>query len=95
MVVYATDHSKAGVPVLFLFCVALWLILRGALCFIVFPCTLSSCFFILFFSIVITSLGAGGAHQVCVLLVHLLFVLYVLVFVLFLFLSVSGVGCGL
>ena len=29
-VVYATDRSKAVVPVLFLFCVALWFILRGA-----------------------------------------------------------------
>ena len=28
MVVYATDRSKAVVPVLFLFCVALWFILR-------------------------------------------------------------------
>ena len=32
-VVYATDRSKAVVPVLFLFIVALWFILRGALCF--------------------------------------------------------------
>ena len=29
-VVYATDRSKAVVPVLFLFCVALLFILRGA-----------------------------------------------------------------
>ena len=28
-VVYATDHSKAVVPVLFLFCVPLWFILRA------------------------------------------------------------------
>ena len=28
-VVYATDRSKAVVPVLFLFCVALWFILRA------------------------------------------------------------------
>ena len=55
-VVNATDRSKAVVPVLFLFCVALWFILRGASCFKVFLCSLSSCFFILF-SIVITSLG--------------------------------------
>ena len=31
-VVYATDRSKAVVPVLFLFCVALWFILRDASC---------------------------------------------------------------
>ena len=33
-VVYATDRSKAVVPVLFLFCVALWFILRGASCLV-------------------------------------------------------------
>ena len=37
-VVYVTDRSNAVVPVLFLFCVALWFILRGAsfftLCFV-------------------------------------------------------------
>ena len=38
-----TDRSKAVVPVLFLFCVALWFILRGTSCFNVFPCSLSSC----------------------------------------------------
>ena len=45
---------------LFLFCVALWFILRGASCFKVFPCSLSSCFLISF-SIVIASLGEEGA----------------------------------
>ena len=59
-VVYATDRSKAVVPVLFLCCVALWFILWGASCFKVFPCSLSSCF-IIPFSIVITSLGEEGA----------------------------------
>ena len=59
-VVYATDRSKAVVPVLFLFCVALWFILGGASCFKVFPFSLSSCFFIRF-SIVITSLGEEEA----------------------------------
>ena len=44
---------------LFLFCVALWFILRGASC-LVMPCSLSSCFFSPF-SIVITSLGEEGA----------------------------------
>ena len=37
-------------------CVALWFILRGASCFKVFPCSLSTCFVILF-STVFTSLG--------------------------------------
>ena len=59
-VVYATDRSKAMVPVFSLFCVALWLILRGALCFKVFPCSWSSCV-VIPFSIVITSLGEEGA----------------------------------
>ena len=67
-VVYATDRSKAVVPVLFLCCVALWFILRDATCFKFFPCSLSSCFFIPF-SIVFTSLGKR--ELVCVLLVHL------------------------
>ena len=31
-VIYATDRSKAVVPVLFLSCVALWFMLRGASC---------------------------------------------------------------
>ena len=59
-VVYATDSSKAVVPVLFLFCVAFWFIRRDASCFKVFPWSLSSCFFIPF-SIVITLLMEEGA----------------------------------
>ena len=58
--VYATDRSNAVVPMLFLFCVALWFILRGASCFIVFPCSLFSCF-VNPFTIVITSLWEEGA----------------------------------
>ena len=93
MVVYATHRSKAVVPVFFLFCVALWFILRGASCFKVFPCPLSSCF-VISFSIVIASLGEEGA--VYVLLVHLFVCfLHVLVSVIFLFLLMSGVGCGM
>ena len=76
---------------LFLFRVALRFILRGASCYKVFRCSLSSCFFIPF-SIVITSLGEEGAG----LCASLAFVcLYVLVFVSFLFLLVSGVVYGL
>ena len=65
---YATVRSKAVVQVLFFFCVALWFILRGAIC-LTLPCSLSSCFF-RHFSIVITSLGKEGAG-LCVLFVHL------------------------
>ena len=72
-VVYATDRAKAVAPVLFLLCVALWCLLRGASCFIVFPCSLPSCFFIRF-SIVIR-----GSWSVCFSCICL-FVLYVLVF---------------
>ena len=70
-VVYATDRSTALVPVLLLFCVALCFILRGASCFKVFWCSLSTCFVILF-SGVITSLGEEGAGlRASLLLVHL------------------------
>ena len=92
-VIYATYLSRAVVPVLFLFCVALWFILRGASCFKVFPCSLSSCFFISF-SIVITSLGEEGAG-LCASRVFVCLFLHVLVSVIFLFLLVSGVGCGM
>ena len=44
----------------FLFCVAFCIIERGASCFKVFPCSLSSCF-VIPFSNVITSLGEAGA----------------------------------
>ena len=53
------DRSKAFVPVLILFCVPLWFMLRGASCFKVFPCSLSSCF-VIPLSIVITSSGEEG-----------------------------------
>ena len=59
MPVYATDRFKVVVPVLFLLCVALWFILRGASC-VDLHCPLSSCFFSPF-SIVITSLEEEGA----------------------------------
>ena len=75
---------------LFLFCVALWFILRGASCFKVFPCSLSSCFFISF-SIVIASLGEEGAG-LCASRAFICLFLHPVVF--FLFLLVSGVGCG-
>ena len=64
---------------LFLFCVALWIVLRGASYFKVFPCSLSSCF-VVPFGIVITSLGDGGAG-LCASLAFVCFVLNVLGFV--------------
>ena len=52
---------------------ALWFMLRGASCFKVFSCSLSSRFFIPF-SIVITSLGEDGAGLCASLYVCFLFV---------------------
>ena len=93
MVVYA-DHSKAGGTSVVLILFGFVAYTTGRFMFYSLPVLFVLVFFI-FFSIVITSLGADGAYQVCVLLVHLLLVLYVLVFVLFFFLLVSGIGCGL
>ena len=59
-VVCAADRSKAVVPMFFLLCVALWVLLRGASYFKVFLCSLFSCF-VIPFSIVITSLVEEGA----------------------------------
>ena len=73
---------------LFLFCVALWFILRGASCFKVFPCSLSS-YFVIPFSTVITSLGEEGAGLFASPAFVCLFCTC------FLFLLVSGIGCGL
>ena len=54
-VFYSTDRSKAVVPVLVLFFVALWFILRGDLLY-VFPCIILFLCFSSPFSIAITSL---------------------------------------
>ena len=69
-------------------CGSLRFILRGASCFKVFSCSLSSCFFISF-SIVITSLGAEGAGLCASRAFVCLFVLYVLVFYLVFILLVN------
>ena len=85
-VVYATDRSKAVVQVFFLFCVVLWFILRSASCLV-------SCFFSLL-STVIALLGEEGGWFMCFLCIYL-FILHALISVIFLFLLVSGVGCGI
>ena len=96
-VFYATDRSKAVVPVLLLFFVALWFILRGALSFKVLPCSVSSYIFIPL-SIMIASLGEEGACLctsrafVCLLF---FFICCCCFFVLFPFLLVSVVGYDL
>ena len=89
-VVCSTDRSKAVVPVLVLFFVALWFILRGDLLYI------SVCYFVLVFfspfSIAITLPGEERAK----LSAFCAFVQSVLVWICrFLFHLESGKGCGL
>ena len=90
-VVYYTDRSKAVVLVLVLLFVALWFILRGDL-FYVLPCvTLFLCFLVL----LALRLPRLGKREL--ILVHFVRLLDLLLFgvVCFLFLLVSGKGCGL
>ena len=95
-VVSAAGRSKAVVPVLFLFCVALWFILQGAS---VLRSSRALCPRVSSFLLALRSPRLGKRETkrelVCVLLVHL-FVCFVRVgFFVLLFLLVSGVGCGL
>ena len=84
--------SKAVIPMLFLIlCCGLY---HGALgFFLILSCSLFS--FLRLFSILITSLGEDGVGLCTSHTFVCLFVLRVYVFVLFLFLLVSSVGCGL
>ena len=89
--VYSTDRSKAVVPVLVLLFFALWFILRGDM-FYVLPC------FILFLRFsVLLALGLPhlGKRELILVLFIRLFDLCLFGFVGFLFLLVSGKGCGL
>ena len=91
MVAYATDRSKAVVPVLVLLFVALWFNLQGNL-FKVLPCViLFLCFSVL---LALRLLCLGKRELILVLFVRL-FDLCLFGFVGFLFLLVSGKGCGL
>ena len=83
--VYSTDRSKAVVPVLLF--VALWFILRGDL-FYVLPCVI---LFLCFSVLLALRLPRLGKRE----LIVRLFDLFLFVFVGFLFLLVSGKGCGL
>ena len=88
-VVYSTDRSEAVVPVLVLFFVALWFILRGDL-FYVLPCIiLFLCFSVLF------ALPRLVKRQLILVRFVRLFDLCLFGFVGFLFLLVSGNGCEL
>ena len=85
-VVYSTDRSKAMIPVLVLLFAALWFILRDDL-FNVLPCVI----LFLRFSVLLVL----GKRELIVVLFVRLFDLYLFGFVDFLFLFVSGKGCGL
>ena len=75
-VVYSTDRSKAVVPVLVLFFVALWFILRGNLLYVL-PCVILFLCFSSPFSIAITSLGEERAN----LSTFRTFVLYIYIYI--------------
>ena len=87
-VVYSTDRSKAVVPLLVLLFVALWSILRGDL-FYVLPCV------ILFLCLLALRLPRLGKRELILVLFVRLFALCWFGFVGFLFLLLSGRGCGL
>ena len=85
-VVYFTNRSKAVVPVLVLFFITLYFILRGDLfCVILFLC----------FSVLLAlRLPRLGKRELLLVLFVRLFDLCLFGFVSFLFLLVSGKGCG-
>ena len=83
-VVCSTDRSKAVVPVLVLLFVALWFILRGDLLY-VFPCVI---LFLCFSVLLVLRLPRLGKRE-------LILVLFVCLFGLCLFLSVSSSSWGL
>ena len=90
-VVYSTDRIKAVVPVLVLFFVALWFILRGDLLY-VFPCVI---LFLCFSVLLVLRLSRFGKRELILVLFERLFDLCLFGFVGFLFLLGSGKGCGL
>ena len=89
--VYSTDRSKAVVPVLVLLFVTLWFILRGDL-FYVLPCVILFFYFAVLLALRLPRLGK---RKLILVLFVSLFDLPLFGFVCFLFLLVSGKGCGL
>ena len=85
-VVYSTDRSKAVVPVLVLFFVALWFILRGDLLY-VFPCVI---LFLYFSVLLVLQLPRLGKRELILGLFVCLFGLCLFRFVRFLFLLGLG-----
>ena len=90
-VVYSTDRSKAVVPVLVLLFVALWVILRDDL-FYVLPCVI---LFLCFSVLLALRLPRLGKRELILVFFVRLFNLCLFGFVGFLFLLVSGKGCCL
>ena len=90
-VVCSIDRSKAVIPVLVLLFVALWFILRGDLLY-VFPCVI---LFLCFSVLLVLRLPRLGKRELILVLFVRLFGLSLFRFVDFLFLLVSGKGCGL
>ena len=88
--VYSTDRSKAGAPVLVLLFVALCFILRGDLLYVL-PCLLFLCFSVL----LALRLPRLGKRELILVLFVRLFDLCLFGFVGFFFLLVSGKDCGL
>ena len=91
LVVCSTDRSKAVGPVLVLPFVALWFIRRGDLLY-VFPCVI---LFLCFSVLLVLRLPRLGTRELIIVLFVRLFGLCLFGFVGFLFLLVSGKGCGL
>ena len=89
--VYSTDRSKAVVPVLVLLFVALWFILRGDLLYVL-PCVI---LFLCFSVLLALWLPRLGKRELILVLFVRLFDLCLFGFFGFLFLLVSGKGCGL
>ena len=89
--VYSTDRSKAVVPVLVLPFVALWFILRGDL-FCVLPCVI---LFLCFAVLLALRLPCLGKRELILVLFVRLFDLCLFRILGFLFLLVSGKGCGM
>ena len=90
-VVYSTDRSKAVVQVLVLLFVASWFILRGDM-FSVLPCVI---LFLCFSVLLALRLPRLGKRELTLVLFVRLFDLCLFGFVGFLFLLMSGKGCGL
>ena len=88
---FSTGHSKVVVPVLVLLFVALWFILRGNL-FYVLPCII---LFLCFSVLLALRLPRLGTRVLILVIFVRLYDLCLFGFVGFLFLLVSGKGCGL